>query len=171
MGLVCLFVFALLAFVSEASAQAWWDTTKDGVPDISIAPVLPHGGDPGGIRKALSERGVVYALEYTNDLLSNVRGGFRTGTIDQGKLQGILTIDLEKLAGLPGLSFFANGFQIHNTGRIRQDYVGGINTIAAIEAVPATRLSELWLEQAFAGGKASVRAGQLAANSDIFTAN
>ena len=73
----------------------------------------------------------------------------RTGTIDQGKLQGILTVDFDKLAGWNGLTFFANVFQIHNTGRIRRDYVGGINTIAAIEAVPTTRLSELWLEQKF----------------------
>ena len=123
---------------------------------------------PRGIRKWLAERGVVYGLEYTNDVLSNVRGGLRTGTIDQGKLHGILTVDLDKLFGLQGLSFFANVFQIHNTGRIRRDYVGGINTIAAIEAVPATRLSELWLEQKFADGKVALRAGQLAADAEFF---
>ena len=67
-----------------------------------------------------------------------------------------------------GLSLFANVFQIHNTGRIRRDYVGGVNTIAAIEAVPATRLSELWLEQKFADGKASLRVGQLAADTEFF---
>ena len=38
-------------------------------------------------------------VEYTNDILSNVHGGTKTGTIDQGKLHGILTIDLDKLAG------------------------------------------------------------------------
>jgi porin len=97
-----------------------------------------------------------------------VRGGNKRGTIDQGKLQGILTVDLDKLAGLNGLSFFVNFFQIHNTGRIRRDYVGGLNTIAAIEAVPATRLSEIWLEQSFAGGKASLKVGQLTADSEFF---
>ena len=117
----------------------------------SIASSLPNKGDPGGYRKWLGERGVVYGLEYTNDVLSNVRGGTRTGTIDQGKLHGILTVDFGKLAGWDGLSLFGNFFQIHNTGRIRRDYVGGVNTIAAIEAVPTTRLSELWLEQKFAG--------------------
>ena len=110
----------------------------------------------------------MYGLEYTNDVLSNVRGGLRTGTIDQGKLHGILTVDFGKLAGWNGLSGFANFFQIHNTGRIRRDYVGGINTIAAIEAVPTTRLSEVWLEQKFANGKASIRVGQLAADAEFF---
>ena len=161
-------IVAVLLWVSAASAQAWWNSVKDGIPDISIATSLPHNGDPAGIRKWLSERGMVYGLEYTNDILSNVRGGIRTGTIDQGKLQGILTVDFGKLAGWNGLSVFANFFQIHNTGRIRRDYVGGINTIAAIEAVPATRLSEVWLEQKFANDKASIRVGQLAADAEFF---
>jgi porin len=51
---------------------------------------------------------------------------------------------------------------------MRRDYVGGINTIAAIEAVPTTRLSELWLEQSFAAGKASLKVGQLTADSEFF---
>src|SRR6185295_6230842 len=106
-------------------------------------------GDPNGVRRWLADHGVTYQLIYTNDALANVRGGTRRGLIDQGKLEAILTVDMEKFAGLQGLSFYANAFQIHNTGRIRRDYVGGINTIAAIEAVPTTRLSELWLEQKF----------------------
>jgi len=154
--------------ITAASGQEWWDSSRDGIPDGSIATSLPHNGDPGGYRKWLSQRGIVYGLEYTNDILSNVRGGLRTGTIDQGKLQGILTVDFGRLTGWHGLSGFANFFQIHNTGRIRRDYVGGINTIAAIEAVPTTRLSEVWLEQKFADGKASIRVGQLAADAEFF---
>ena len=159
-----------------ALAQAWWISIQYGPPEVqdgflpvpSIATSLPQNGDPAGYRKWLGERGVVYGLEYTNDVLANVRGGLRTGTIDQGKLQGILTVDFGKMAGWNGLTMFANFFQIHNTGRIRRDYVGGINTIAAIEAVPTTRLSEVWFEQSFAGDKASLRVGQLAADAEFF---
>ncbi len=153
---------------SVAGGQEWWDVTQHGIPEPSVATSLQHDGDPSGVRRRLGDRGVVFGLEYTNDLLSNVRGGLRTGTIYQGKVQGILTVDFGKLAGWEGLSLFANAFQIHNTGRIRRDYVGGVNTIAAIEAVPTTRLSELWLEQKFANGRASVRAGQLAADNEFF---
>ena len=154
--------------MSAAWGQEWWYSSRDGIPDVSIATSLPHNGDPTGLRKRLADRGVVYGLEYTNDVLSNRRGGLRTGTIDQGKLHGILTVDFGKLAGWNGLTGFANVFQIHNTGRIRRDYVGGINTIAAIEAVPTTRLSEAWLEQKFANDKASIRLGQLAADAEFF---
>ena len=94
--------------------------------------------------------------------------GLRRGVIDQGKLEYNMTVDFEKLAGWQGLSLYTNGFLIHNTGRIRRDYVGGINTIAAIEAVPTGRLSELWLEQSFWNGSASLRVGQLAADVEFF---
>jgi porin len=159
---------ALSLTASDAAAQAWWDSVRDGIPEPSIATSLPYNGDPTGVRKRLADRGIVYGLEYTNDVLANVRGGLKTGTIDQGKVQGILTVDMDKLAGWQGLSLFANFFQIHNTGRIRRDYVGGLNTIAAIEAVPANRLSELWLEQSLFGGLVSVRVGQLAADSEFY---
>ena len=89
--------------ITAASGQEWWDSSRDGIPDVSIATSLPHNGDPGGYRKWLSQRGIVYGLEYTNDVLSNVRGGLRTGTIDQGKLQGILTVDFGRLTGWHGL--------------------------------------------------------------------
>jgi len=169
-------LIGLCGVVQGAFAQAWWDSIPPGqrevqaggIPNPSIATSLPHHGDPTGVRKWLADRGVVYGFEYTNDLLSNVHGGRKTGTIDQGKLQGIVTIDFDKLAGWHGLSFFANFFAIHNTGRIRRDLVGGINTIAAIEAVPTVRLSEIWLEQKFAGDKASFKIGQIAADTEFF---
>ena len=165
---LCAGVIASVLWMSAVAGQEWWDVSRSGIPETSIATSLPNNGDPSGVRRWLGERGIVFGLEYTNDLLSNLHGGLRTGTIDQGKLQGILTVDFGKLAGWDGLSLFANAFQIHNTGRIRRDYVGGINTIAEIEAVPTTRLSEIWLEQKFANGTASVRAGQLTADNEFF---
>ena len=168
LGLSAVFGLAMLFCASAASAQQWWTETDDHLPVHSIASSLPRKGDPAGIRKWLSDRGVVYGLEYTNDVLANVQGGTRVGAIDQGKLHGILVVDFGKLAGWEGLTLFGNFFQIHNTGRIRRDYVGGINTIAAIEAVPTTRLSEIWLEKTFAGGAASFKIGQIAADTEFF---
>lgn len=139
-----------------------------GVTAPSIATSLPENGDPGGVRKSLATRGITYNLYYTNDVLADVAGGRKRGTIDQGKLEAALTVDLDKALGLPGLTLFSNAFQIHNTGRIRRDLVGGINTIAAIEGDPSTRLSELWFEQKFLDGTASLRVGQLVADTEFF---
>ena len=169
-GLKPALVAALLVAIQGgwAHAQPWWTESKDGLPVPSVASSLPQHGDPAGIRKRLSDHGVFYALEYTNDVLANVKGGKRVGTIDQGKLQGMLVVNFGKLAGWEGLTLFSNFFQIHNTGRLRENYVGGINTIAAIEALSTTRLSEIWLEQRFAGDKASFKIGQIAADTEFF---
>ncbi|MBV9558317.1 MAG: carbohydrate porin [Pseudolabrys sp.] len=140
----------------------------DGITRPSIATSLPNNGDSSGSRKRLAERGFTYVFNYTQDILSNLAGGNRRGTIEQGKLETIFTLDFEKFAGWHGLVLSGNTFIIHNTGRIRRDYVGGINTIAAIEATPTVRLSELWLEQKFANDKAAIRAGQLAVDNEFF---
>src|ERR1700760_823934 len=99
---VCLGAFVTWLGLSQASAQAWWDDYQHGprevqdgfLPTPSLATSLPNKGDPAGYRKWLGDRGIVYGLEYTNDVLSNVHGGTKTGTIDQGKLHGIVTADL-----------------------------------------------------------------------------
>jgi porin len=164
-GWIGVLALALLQVPASAAEQG---PDQNGITAPSIATSLPANGDPAGIRKWLAGHGMAYQLIYTNDVLSNLRGGLRRGTIDQGKLEAILGADLEKAAGLPGLTFFANVFAIHNTGFIRRDYVGGINTISEIEAEPTVRLSELWLEQTFGNGNASLRVGQLAADVEFF---
>ena len=140
--------------------------TAHGITEPSVATSLPQFGDASGLRKRLNDYGVTYNFIYTNDVLSNLSGGIKRGTIDQGKLEDQLLIDLEKLLGWKSTTFYANAFEIYNTGRIRRDYVGGMNTIAAIEATPTVRLSELWLEHWF--GPVSFRVGQLAADAEFF---
>jgi porin len=161
-------VTLVIAGLKTTSAWAGGSTSGAGIPDQSIATSLPQYGDPASIRKRLNDYGITYTLIYTNDALSNLSGGTKRGTIDQGKLEGQLTVDLAKLAGWQDLTLYANAFQTHNTGRIRRDYVGGMNTIAAIEAAPSTRLSELWIERKFLDGAASLRIGQLVADNDFF---
>lgn len=157
----------ILAGIAVAHADQP-DYGPGGVPVPSIATALPDNGDPFGARAWLADRGVAFNLWYRADVLANVSGGARRGTIAQGLLEPSLSVDFERLAGLSGLSLFANGFVIHNTGRMRRDYIGGINTIAAIEADPTVRLSELWLEQKLFDGTARLRAGQLAADVSFF---
>src|SRR5215510_6176801 len=160
---------AMVALCVVACCEPLWaqnGADKYGITEPSIATSLPYLGDPSGTRKWLYDRGVSYNLIYTNDVLSNLSGGIRRGTIDQGKLEAQLLIDLEKLAGWKDWTFYANAFGIYNNGRIRHDYVGGMNTIAAIEADPTVRLSELWLELWV--GPVSFRFGQLAADAEFF---
>jgi len=140
--------------------------TGAGAPRIGPEP--SRGGPQAGIGDWLRDHAIDIRLIYTNDVLRNLSGGLKRGTIDQGLIEGKFTLDLDKLAGWNGLALYANVFQIHNTGRMLRDHVGGINSIAAIEAMPTSRLSELWLDQQFLDGAASFRFGQLAADAEFF---
>jgi porin len=157
---------ALLAFGAQTALAD--DEWKDGIPPGSIATSLPNNGDPGGIRKWLSERGLTYSFIYTGEVLGNVAGGLKRGAVYQGRLETQVNADLDKMLGFKGLSFFTNAFQIHGSGGVRRDLVGNLATISSIEALPTTRLSELWLEQKFLNDTFSVRFGQLIADSDFF---
>ena len=159
-------VFAADLLSAPASAQ---NAAPDaaGIPADSIARNLPANGDPDGRRKALAERGITYGINYASDLQSNIAGGLRRRASYMGKLEVLVDIDLEKLSGLRGLSFHANAFQYHGHG-LTGSSINSLMAVSYLEANASTRLSELWLEQKFAGDKATFRFGQLAADSEFF---
>jgi porin len=150
---------------SAASAQG--DPPPGVAPVPSIARSLPANGDPFGTRSWLAERGVTFGFVHTTELLSNLRGGIRRGTVFDGKLEAMVGIDFGRLAGFDGLSFYSNSFQLHGSSGPNRSLIGGLNTISNIEALPTTRLSEIWFEQQFWGGKASLRAGQLVTDTEF----
>jgi len=163
-GLVLLLLAsAALAQTPIAPATAD-DQTAPSPP--SIASSLGAFGDPGGVRAALREKGVAYSLNYVGEVFGTVHGGLKRGAVYEGKLELQVDIDFEKLTGLSGLAFHANAVQIHGRGPTRHT-VGNLMTISNIEALPATRLVELWLEQALFDGALSVRAGEMAADSEF----
>src|SRR4051812_40871113 len=75
---------------------------------------------------------------------------------------------MEKLAGWEGVTIFTNGGGLYDTGRLRREYVGGTNTIAGGAAQPTERVSAVWGGDSFWNDKASIRFGQLAADSEFF---
>lgn len=174
---------ALVALLAPSSARAQeaaaqqeaydnaTSTRNDGITDLSIANSLPNRGDPYGTRAAFARWGITTDVIYTGEVLSNVRGGLRRGSVYGGKLEANIAADLNKLLGLSGLSFYSNAFELHQSKGISRNYVGNLNTISAIEAIPTTRLSEVWLEQKLYGGLVSIRAGQLAADTEFTIAN
>lgn len=137
---------------------------------VSIRSSLGPWGDPGGFRAAWAARGVNLTLLSTDEVLGNPHGGVRTGPIYAGKVEAILSLDLERLAGLDGVSAFANAFQIHDTGGLRDRSFQRLITVSNIEAYPTTRLSELWLERRWDSGL-GLRIGQLAADGEFFASD
>lgn len=153
--------FSCVAVPSYAAEPA-----ASGVPDPSIATSLPSNGDPRGIRASFARRGVTYGAKYVGEILSNLQGGFETGTIYDGQLGLYLDVDLAKFIGWPGLTFHAHGYQIHGEG-ITETKVGNFNALSTIEALPTTRLLELWFQQELLPGAMSVRFGQMAVDGEF----
>ena len=132
----------------------------------SVETSLGPYGDPGGYRAYLKTRGIIYSLTYIGETLGNASGGQRRGAIYEGRLDGQLDVDLDTLAGLKGLAFHTNFYQIHGHGLSRY-YLGNLNTASGIEAVASTKLYELWLEQKVLDDKLGIRFGQLAADTEF----
>ena len=132
----------------------------------SIQTSLGKYGDPGGIRAFLDSKGIDYNFTYIGEILGNVSGGVKRGATYEGRIDGNLDVDFEKLAGAKGLAGHAEFFQIHGRG------LSGNNTLdlftaSNIEAFPSTKLYEAWLEQKLVDGKVLVRVGQLAADTEF----
>lgn len=143
---------------------------SNGIPDPSIATSLPQNGDPLGYRKALAERGITVGLNYVGQWQGNTSGGTRQSSIYIGRFEALVDVDLEKFINWKGLTLHANAFQIHGQGLSLRN-LGNLHTASFIEALPSTRLSELWLEQKLFADKATVRVGQLAADTEFATSS
>src|SRR5262249_6545509 len=103
-------------------------------------------GDWGGVRKQWQDAGIDLGVNDTAETLSNLTGGVRQLTIYQALLDLSLTLDLEKLAKWPGASFYIDGYQISGRG-LSENAIGNLLAVSSIEALPSTRLHDLWLQQ------------------------
>lgn len=176
----CGAVVLLLLADSTALAQPATDAqpeTREQQP-FGPAPATPEAesggfwqrdrilGDPGGQRTRLEEAGVTLSLQETSEVLGNATGGFKTGSVYEGATLMGLKIDTDKAFGLPGGTFNASAYQIHGRG-LSANNIHNLNTVSGIEATRATRLFELWYEQALFDDKVSVRIGQQAADQEF----
>ena len=101
----------------------------------------------------------------TVDLWDDASGGVRTGSVLLSKLQ---------VSGTATEPFGLSGFSVHvqlfrTDGQSLSDHVGDIQTVSNIEAVPANRLFESWIEKKFGDDQRSfaIRAGLIDLNSDF----
>ena len=112
---------------------------------------------------------VKLAALYTAELWRNVDGGMRRGWRYLDNLDLTLAVDAEKALGWRGASFFIYG--IYNNGHaFSGDLVGDAQIVSNIETgVKAARLYEAWIEQRFAGDRASLKFGLYDLNSEFDT--
>jgi porin len=121
----------------------------------------------GLLPNPFTDRGVKFAATYIGESIGNVSGGLNRGAIYEGRLNLAVDADLQKLMGLQQLTFHANIFQIHGDGLSRNN-LQNFMVVSGVEALPSTRLYEIWFEQKWGHDLVSLKAGQLAADSEFF---
>ena len=162
--LLSLSLAALVAVPVAAAAQS--------------APQPPSGlwnqdtltGNWGGLRTTLQNDGISLGLQEQSEVWDNSLGGRRQGTTYDGLTTASLRIDLEKLAGWSGATFYADFFQIHGHGP-SGSLVGNLQFVSSIEATDGNRLYDLWLEQVLLNGRLNVRVGQEGASDEMMIAD
>jgi porin len=163
----CLAVLLLagLPFAAWAQEDKKTDDDKPADPDTGESTVEEK--TLGILPNPLAKYGVKFAATYIGEVLGNVSGGLKQGAIYEGRLNLAVDLDLQKLAGLDQLAFHANMFQIHGDGLSRNN-LQNFFIVSGIEALPSTRLYEAYFEKKWGNNVVSLKAGQLAADSEFF---
>jgi porin len=164
-------LFLLLLFAG-ISRPAW--AQEDKKTD-DLKPADPDTGEStveertlGLLPNPLAERGIKFAVTYIGELIGNPTGGQKQSAVYEDRINLAVDADLEKLIGTRQLTFHANIFQIDGGGLSRGDLLNYM-VVSGIEALPTTRLYEIWFEQKW-GTRLALRAGQLAADTEFMTA-
>lgn len=146
-------------------AQPVFSAGRAAEVTTSFQPLLGPAGDPGGYRAFLERHGITFGLITVAETYRDVRGGLRRGSTGLTLLDLDVDVDLDTLAGWKGATAHGTVYQIQGSGTSRSR-VGNLMTISEIEALPASRLSELWLEQSLFDDRLFLRIGQLSADTE-----
>jgi porin len=151
-----------LSVVSARAQESNEDQPSD--PDTGESTVAER--TVGLLPNPYERLGIKFAATWISEVLGNPTGGVAQGATFEGRLNLAVDLDFQKLAGWNGLTAHANIFAIHGDGLSRSN-LRNFLVVSGIEALPTVRLYEAYLEQKFFDDKWSIRAGQLAADSEF----
>jgi porin len=153
---VCASSFSAVSQESNEDQPSDPDTGESTVAERTLG-LLPNPYERFGIK---------FAATYIGEVLGNATGGLEQGATFEGRLNLAVDLDFDKLAGWKGLTAHANIFATHGDGLSRTN-LRNFFVVSGIEALPTVRLYEAYVEQKFFHDKWSIRAGQLAADSEF----
>jgi porin len=164
--LLTLMVTAALSGNAFAQEDKKTNDLKPADPDTGESTVEEE--TLGLLPNPFEKQGVKFAVTYIGEVLGNPTGGAKRGIAYEDRINFAADVDFEKLVGVKQLTFHANAFQIDGGGLSRGALLNYLD-VSGIEALPTTRLYEIWFEQKW-GTKLALRAGQLAADTEFMTA-
>src|SRR5258707_165185 len=154
----CFIAVALLVTSSGVAVAQQDSKTDDEEPaDPDTGESTVKESTLGLLPNPFERYGIKFAATYIGETLGNVSGGLKQSAVYEGRLNLAVDVDLQKLAGLRELTFHANMFQIHGGGLSRGNLQNFL-VVSGIEALPSTRLYEIWFEQKW-GTTLALRAG------------
>ncbi|MCC8975400.1 porin [Bradyrhizobium brasilense] len=165
-GLASLILLLLICGSAAAQEDKKTDDLKPNDPDTGESTVQET--TLGVLPNPFEKQGVKFAVTYIGELLGNPSGGAKRGEVYEDRFNFAADLDFEKLVGLQGLTFHANVFRIDGGGLSRGSLLNYLD-VSGIEALPTTRLYEMWFEKKWNDDKIALRAGQLAADSEFAT--
>jgi porin len=150
----------LLIFAQIPVAIAQTATRTDSVTPNGLWDRNNRLGDIGGLRTSLGDHGISLSITDAETLLGNISGGIRPGATMQGLTNATVQLDTAKAFDVPGGTFNASALQIHGNSDFSRSHLNDIQAANGNEAENATRLWELWYDQAFANGSFDIKLGQ-----------
>lgn len=139
-------------------------------PGESPPPATEHlFGDPGGIRSKLARVGVELTLDYIAEFAGNVSGGTKRASSYAGQLGFEADVDLEKLAGIRGLSFHTVLVNRHgtNVGTAFGDNLNQVQEIYGAGGNTVVHLVYAYFEQSLANGQVNIAVGRMPLLNDF----
>jgi porin len=164
--LIAMLFLAGSAGIAAAQEDKKTDDLKPADPDTGESTV--EESTLGLLPNPFDKRGIKFAITYIGETLGNPSGGQKQSAVYEDRINFAVDVDFEKLAGFKQLTFHANVFQIDGGGLSRGDLQNFL-VASGIEALPSTRLYEMWFEQKW-GTTLALRAGQLAADTEFMNA-
>jgi len=110
-----------------------------------IAPAAPQFEPPTAGPASTAVKPLTAALSYASDLNADVAGGQHRGAAYLGKVALVIDADLDRLIGLHRVIGHISVLDIHGVG-LSGHYVGNLVPVSGIEAEPAIRLNQVWLQ-------------------------
>lgn len=167
-------IFALLGFVLLFSALAIAEGPTPDAPEAAqpaptvvqaIQKVLGQDhmlGNWGGLRSKLAEeKGISFFIFNHTDFMNDPAGGNYNGFGVWNRVRGIITVDMEKLARVKGLSITA--LPVWNNGTdVGYQYLGTVMVLTGNDAIRHQfRLDQWYVTQDLFKKKLSISAGQI----------
>jgi len=161
-GRLARILFVLFVLCNAASANA------EKAPDWGAETL---SGDWGGARSSLYNNGITVELTHKSDMLSNISGGIRHGSVWMANTEVAVNMDMGKLAGWDATTAFVQYHVQHGNQSkdFNGSYVGSFAGVDNIETGTSTgQFFQAWLQKNSADESLSVLAGLYAIDSEFY---